>query len=517
MPRGKPARRISVKDIRSILRLTYEQGLTVRDVSERLKIGKTAVSTYLLRAREAGICSWPLPDIYEENASLEQLLFKRVGRPPRDLSVPDWSLVARELKRKDVTMTLLWQEYRHTHPDGYGFTWFCTQYAAFIRKMNPSYRNRHDAGAVMQTDYAGQTVPLIDPKTGEVCQAQIFVAVLPASNLTFAYASLSQKLPDWIEGQIRALSFFGGVPKTIVCDNLKAGIAIPLWFEPTINPTFAAMAEHYDTTILPTRSRKPKDKAKVEGAVLIVERWVLARLRHQTFFSLSALNGAIALLLEDLNNRPMRYYGKSRQQLFDEIERDALSALPETPFEYAEWKTAKVHPDYHVEVDKTFYSVPHGLIGQKLTIRLTHRVVEIFHDHKRVASHMRRSQRNGHVTINEHMPKSHQRYAGMTAAGLIRQGEKIGANTGLFVERLMHAKPHPEQGFRAAMGVLSLARRYEQERLEAACERALIIQALSYSSVNSILKSGLDRTKPVTDADQALPLHTNIRGRGYYH
>ena len=378
MPRRKQARRINVKDIRSILRLSYEQGLSVREISERLEIGKTAVSTYLLRAREAGICSWPLLSAYENDNALEQLVFKRAGRPPQDLSIPDWSTIARELKRKGVTLTLLWQEYRQAHPDGYGFTWFCTNYAAFACKINPSYRNRHEAGAVMQTDYAGQTLPLIDPKTGEICQAQVFVAVLPASNLTFAYASLSQKLPDWIEGQIRALSFFGGVPKTIVCDNLKAGVAKPLWFEPTINPTFAAMAEHYDTTILPTRSRKPKDKAKVEGAVLIVERWILARLRNRTFFSLSDLNTTIAALLEDLNNRPMRHYDKSRRQLFEEIERTVLSDLPEVPFEYAEWKTAKVHPDYHVEVDKTFYSVPHSLIGQKVTIRLTHRVIEIF-------------------------------------------------------------------------------------------------------------------------------------------
>lgn len=354
MPRRKQARRTSVRDIRTILRLTHEQGLSVREVAERLKIGKTSVSTYLLRAREAGLSCWPLPAGFDDDAALEQRLFHRMGRPPQDLSEPDWARVARELKREGVTLTLLWQVYRAAHPDGYGFTWFCDRFAAFRQRTSAVFRNRHAAGAVMQTDYAGQTVPVIDPATGVIHAAQIFVAVLGASNLTFAFASFSQRLPDWIDGQVRALSFFGGITKAIVCDNLKAGVAKALWFEPTLNATFAAMAEHYDTTILPTRSRKPRDKAKVEGAVLIVERWILARLRNRSFFSIAELNTAIAELLEELNNRPMRHVGKSRRELFEEIERTALRPLPAAPFEYAEWKTAKVHPDYHVEVDKTF-------------------------------------------------------------------------------------------------------------------------------------------------------------------
>ncbi|SDI13180.1 Transposase [Mesorhizobium muleiense] len=273
-----------------------------------------------------------------------------MGRPPQDLSEPDWARVARELKREGVTLTLLWQEYRAALPDGYGFTWFCDRFAAFRQRTSAVFRNRHAAGAVMQTDYAGQTVPVIDPATGVIHAAQIFVAVLGASNLTFAFASFSLRLPDWIDGQVRALSFFGGITKAIVWDNLKAGVAKALWFEPTLNATFAAMAEHYDTTILPTRSRKPRDKGKVEGAVLIVERWILARLRNRSFFSIAELNTAIAELLEELNNRPMRHVGKSRRELFEEIERAALRPLPAAPFEYAEWKTAKVHPDYRQDL-----------------------------------------------------------------------------------------------------------------------------------------------------------------------
>ncbi len=307
MPIRKRTERTTVRDVRSILRLTFAQGLSVREVSERLKLSKTTVATYLLRAREAGLAGWPLPPDYEEDVALERALFRRMGRPPRDEREPDWPTIACELKRKGVTLSLLWQEYRAAHPDGYGYTWFCETFRAFERRARPSWRNRHEAGAVMQTDYAGHTVPLVDPQTGELREAQIFVAVLGASSYTFAMASLSQALPDWIEGQVRALTFFGGVPRTIVCDNLKAAVAKPLWFEPTLNDTFAALAEHYDTTILPTRVRKPRDKAKVEVGVQVVERWILARLRNRRFFSLDALNAAIAELLEELNARPMRH------------------------------------------------------------------------------------------------------------------------------------------------------------------------------------------------------------------
>ncbi|MBU6297252.1 MAG: IS21 family transposase [Alphaproteobacteria bacterium] len=513
MPRRKHTKRTTVKDIRAILRLTQE-GLSVRAISERLDLSKTSVATYQLRAREAGL-GWPLAPAYDDDRALERVLFGRVGRPPQDLAEPDWSVVAQELKRPGVTLTLLWQEYRTAHPDGYGYTWFCEQYGVFKRRANPTFRHRHEAGAVMQTDYAGHTVEVVDPETGEIRQAQIFVAVLAASSLTFAMASFSQKLPDWIAGQICALNYFGGVPKAIVCDNLKAGVVKALWFEPTLNQTFAAMAEHYDTTILPTRSRKPRDKGKVEGAVLIVERWILARLRHRRFFGLADLNAAIAILLDDLNNRAMRQVGRSRRQLFEEIERAALTPLPAIPFEYAEWKTAKVHPDYHVEVDKTFYSVPHRLIGRRVDVRLTYRTVEIFYDHKRVASHVRRSQRCGHVTVNEHMPKAHQRYANITPVSLIKMAARIGVNAAMLVERMMRERPHPEQGYRSAMGIMALARRYERQRLEAACERALSINAVSYTSVSAILKSGLDQARPSEPA-KATPAHANIRGGAYY-
>ncbi len=516
MPRRKQPRRTNVKDIRSILRLTHESGLSVREVSERLGLSKSTVSTYLLRAREAGLDSWPMPPGNEDDAALERTLFRQVGRPPRDTVEPDWPLIARELKRKSVTLVLLWQEYREAHPDGYGYTWFCDKFHAHEKRVNPTYRHRHAAGEVMQTDYAGQTIPLIDPETGEIHQAQLFVAVLGASNCTFAMASLHQRLPDWIEAQVQAMNYFGGVPASIVCDNLKAGVAKALWFEPTLTATFAAMAEHYDTTILPTRPVKPRDKGKVEGAVLIAERWILARLRNQRFFDLAALNAEIARLLDQINGKTMRHVGRSRREMFEEIERAALRPLPAAPFEYAEWKTAQVHPDYHVAVDRNFYSVPHGLIGRKVDVRLTQRVVEVFHDHKRVASHVRTSQRGFHITVSAHMPKAHQRYADRTPASLIKRGAEMGTNVVIMVERLMRDRRHPEQGYRSAMGILSLGRAFGPDRLDAACEHALAINAISYASVLSILKSGLDRTRPVAEPVKPTPSHGNIRGAVYY-
>jgi transposase len=505
-----------MKDIRSILRLTHESGLSVREVSERLGLSKSTVSTYLLRAREAGLDGWPMPEGCGDDAALERRLFRQMGRPPRDTTEPDWQLISREMKRKSVTLLLLWQEYREAHPDGFGYTWFCDKFGAHEKRANPAYRHRHSSGAEMQTDYAGQTIPLIDPDTGEVHAAQLFVAVLGASSYTFAVASLHQQLPDWIDGQVRALEYFGGTPGSIVCDNLKAGVAKALWFEPTLTATFAAMAEHYDTMVLPTRPAKPRDKGKVEGAVLIVERWIIARLRNQQFFDLGVLNAEIAKLLEMLNGKIMRHVGRSRREMFEEIERATLRPLPVERFEYAEWKTAKVHPDYHVAVDRNFYSVPHGLIGKKVDVRLTQRVVEIFHDHKRVASHMRSSQRGFHITVNAHMPKAHQRYADRTPASLIERAARMGTNVQILVERMMSDRRHPEQGYRSAMGILSLGRGYGPARLDAACDRALAIEAITYASVLSILKSGLDQATPVTEPNRPTPSHGNIRGAVYY-
>ena len=510
-----PAERAPMRKVREVLRLRYALGVSERQIAVTVGISRSTVGEYLRRAAVIGI-TWPVPEGMDD-AEVERRLFTPPTfeeTPARGL--PDWTAVHRELKRRSVTLLLLWEEYRAEHADGYGYSRFCDLYRQWRATISPTMRQTHGPAEKLFVDFAGDTVPVFDGATGAQRLAHVFVAVLGASNYTFAEARWSEGLADWIGLHVSALHAIGGVPKAIVCDNLKAGVTATCRYEPGINRTYQELAEHYDTAILPARPRRPRDKAKVEVAVLVVERWILARLRNRRFFNLADLNASIGVLLEDLNNRVMRQPGKSRRQLFEEIERQALAPLPATPFEYAEWKSAKVHPDYHVEVDKTFYSVPHQWIGRAVDVRLTYRLVEIFCNHQRIASHVRRSQRAGHVTVHAHMPKAHQRYANVTPARLIEMAARLGRNTAILVERLMRARPHPEQGYRSAMGILALARRYERERVDAACERALAIGAISYSSVSAILKSNLDRTLAQTDPVTPTPPHGNVRGSTYY-
>jgi transposase len=346
----------------------------------------------------------------------------------------------------------------------------------------------------------------------------VFVAVLGASNYTFAEARWSEGLADWIGAHVDALAFLGGVPKLIVCDNLKAGVTAACRYEPGINRTYQDMAAHYGTSILPARVRRPRDKAKVENGVLIVERFILARLRNRQFFSLEELNQAIRELLDELNARLMRKLGASRRAFFEALDLPALKALPDEPYQYAEWKKCRVAPDYHVDLHGHLYSVPHALIREVLEARMTGTTVELFHRGKRVASHARSALRNRHTTISEHMPSSHRRYAEWTPARIAREAEQIGPASAGLCAAIMRAKPHPEQGFRACLGILRLAKSYGGERLEAACRRGLDIGATTYGSIASILKSGLDRAYREEGAAEPSPIrHANIRGGGYYH
>lgn len=508
-------KRTEMRRIREVLRLRFELGWSSRAIARAQKIGRTTVVEYLRRVSESGL-SWPLPEELDGDDALEALLFRAPWLAAADRPEPDWAHISRELKRKGVTLQLLWQEYRAIHPDGYGYTQFTVHYRRWLGVGAPTYRNRHRAGDAMQIDHAGQKVTIFDPETGEIRAASILVAVLPASNLTYAEASWGQSLPEWIDGHRRAFEYFGGVPRSLVSDNLKAAVTKPLWFEPSLNRTYEALAVHYGTAILPARVRRPRDKAKAEGAVRIVSQNILARLRNRQFFSLGELNHAIGQLLEELNNQVMKDYGKSRRALFEELERSALERLPDEPFEYAEWKSAKVHSDYHIEVQKHWYSVPYSLLGKKVEVRLTHRSVEIFHKAQRVAVHRRTSARPGHTTLDIHMPHAHRRYANTTPATLIQRAVRVGPNCATLIKRLMSDRPHPEQGFRASYGVLSLKRQYPDHRLEAGCERALQINAVSYSSLKSILKTGIDQSPPATDPPRRAPEHGNIRGPAYF-
>ncbi|MDE2075378.1 MAG: IS21 family transposase, partial [Alphaproteobacteria bacterium] len=383
-------------------------------------------------------------------------------------------------------------------------------------KLKPTLRQVHVAGEKLFVDYSGHTMEVIDRLTGEVHTAQIFVAVLGASNFTYAEASFTQSLPDWIGSHVRAFHFFGGTARQTVSDNLKAGVTRACFHEPMVNRTYSDLARHYRTAILPARPYRPRDKAKVEVGVQIVGRWILARLRNRRFFGLAELNAAMALLLEELNNRPMRQLGKSRRQLFEQIDRPALTPLPDEPYEYAQWKRCRVNLDYHVEIDKHYYSVPYNLVRQEVEARITQRTVEIFRRGKRVASHLRSLLPHRPTTVAEHMPSSHRRYRDWTHERIRGEAAKVGPDADTLIDVIMRSRPHPEQGFRSAIGILGLVKRYGAERVDAACARALLLGARSYKSVAAILKNGTDKSAASTP-DAPILFHPNIRGRGYYN
>jgi transposase len=414
-----------MRKIREVLRLKYACGVSDRVISRSVGIGRTAIAEYVRRAAVIGI-SWPIPEELDDTA-LERKLFAPAGsNPPRSKPLPEWGHIHAELRRRGVTLALLWEEYRGHHPDGYGYSRFCDLYVEWRHGITATMRQTHAAGEKLFVDFAGDTVLVFDGLTGEVRAAKIFVAVMGASNYTFAQARFSEALPDWIGAHVDALTFLGGVPKALVCDNLKAGVTVVSRYEPGVNRTYQDLAAHYGTTIMPARPRKPRDKAKVEAAVLIVQRWILARLRNRRFFSLAELNVAILILVDELNARLMRKLGASRREFFDTIDRPALRPLPAEPYQYAEWRRARVAPDYHVEVQGHFYSVPSRMIRQVVEVRATEATIEVFHRGTRIASHARSGVKRRHTTIPEHMPSAHRRYAFWTPARLLAAAEKVG-------------------------------------------------------------------------------------------
>jgi len=509
--------RIPMRTIKEVLRLKWSCGLGRRAIAKSCGIAKSTVIEYLRRAKKAGL-SWPLPADMDDSA-LEHLLFPPVivSESPRPL--PVWEDVHRELSRKSVTLTLLWDEYKAQYPDGYQYSQFCDLYRAYAKKLDISMRQVHHAGEKLFVDYCGQTVPVIDKSTGEVHECQIFVAVLGASNFAYAEATYTQGLPDWIGSHVRALEFIDGVPELFVPDNLLSGITKACRYEPGVNRTYQELAVHYGAAVIPARVRKPKDKAKVEAGVQLVERWILAALRNRTFFSLTELNAAIRQLLDKLNNRPFKKLPGSRMSRFLEIDKPALRPLPAVPFEYAEWRIKK-RPgiDYHIEVDDHYYSVPYQLRNEYLDVRLTESVVEAFFRSKRVASHVRSYAKGRYTTVADHMPKAHRDYAEWTPERVIRWAKETGTSTADLINAILARNLHPQQGFRSALGIITLARKFGKDRVETACKRALAIGGLSYKSVKSILETGLDK-KPLPEprsASQAIT-HNNIRGREYYH
>jgi transposase len=506
-----------MRKIREVLRLKFELNLDQRQIAASCKISHVTVGKYLKRFVRSGL-SWPLPPEMDDGQIIRLLSGddNALREPVRPM--PDQGVMHRELRRKGVTLQLLWQEYREAYPDGYGYSQFCEHYQRWKKRLYPSLRQEYRAGERMFVDYAGQTIPIHDADTGQITPAELFVATLGASNYTYAEATLSQQLEDWIGSHIRAFEFFGGVTQLIIPDNLKSGVSRACLYDPDLNPTYQDLAAHYGTAILPARPGKARDKAKVESAVLIAERWIIAVLRHRKFFSLAELNAAIGVLREKFNNRRFKKLPGTRAEWFRELDAPALRALPAAPYEVARWLKAGVNIDYHVQVEGHNYSVPYQLIKEKVEVRLTAATVELICRGRRVAAHARSFVKNGYTTIPEHRPKAHQRHLEWTPGRIIAWAGTVGTHCAAVVQWIIESKPHPEQGYRSCLGLLRLTKSYGNERVEAACRRALKFQTCTYRSIKSILAAKLD-AQPLTQDEPSPPAieHANVRGRHYYN
>jgi transposase len=510
-------KRLSMRKIKEVLRLKWKNGCSNSQVAKSCNIARSTVREYLRRARDAGL-SWPL-DPHLDDTALENLLF-----PVQEVSscserqMPSMDYLFTELKRKGVTLQLLWYEYKQANPEGYQYSQFCNHYRQWLKKLDVTLRQEYRAGEKLFVDYAGQSVPIVDRDTGEITDAHIFIAALGASNYTYAEATPAEDLPSWIKAHIHAFEFFGGVGEILVPDNTKTGVTKPCRYEPDINPTYQDLAQHYGTAVIPARPGRPRDKAKVESAVLVAERWILAALRNHTFFSLAELNKAIAEKLRELNSRKFQKLDTTREELYESIDKPALKSLPARRYEYAEWKKARVNIDYHIEIHRHYYSVPYQLVRKQLDVRLSSCTVEVLFKNKRVASHKRSYRQGGFTTLREHMPKSHQRHLQWTPSRIIKWAGKNGPNTQELITHILESRAHPEQGFRSSLGIMRLARRYCPKRLEKACARALAIKAYSYKSIESILKNGLDQQPLLFEQikESRPPTHHNIRGKHYY-
>jgi len=506
--------RLTVKKIKEILRLKYEAGLSNRAIAGACKISNSTVGEYLRRA-EAAEVGWPLGELSEDE--LYQKLFGGHEPIPETAKpLPDWEEVRKELRQKGMTIHLVWIEYIEKYPDGYKHSQFGEYYRRWEKKTHsePSMRNVHVGGERMQVDYAGLKMALVDPETGEVSPVSVFVAMLPASNYTYAEAQLSEDQCNWNNGHVRAFEFFGGVVKIVVPDNLKTGVQKPNYYEPDINPAYQELAEYYQFAVLPARVKKPKDKGKVENGVQNVERWVIAPLRKRTFFSLAEINRAVREQVDQLNNKVMLAVGRTRRQEYEDIDLPNLRPMPEKPYEYAVRKTARVNIDYHVEFEKHLYSVPHNLIHEEVDLRVTEHMLEVFHKGKSIAVHPRSFKPGRFSTLKEHMPPNHRFVDQVNANQLLHWAEGVGPHTADFISGLLKSRQFPEQAYRSCLGILSLAKKHPHAQMEQACQAALEAKTFSYKAVKEELDWLLKQ--PALPLTETLPTHANIRGHDYY-
>lgn len=507
--------RLPMRKIKEILRLHYQAHLSARRIARSCSVSRSTVADYL---RRAGVAELDWNQVQEMS---EAELQKRLWAPPaarrQSRPQPDFAQIHQELRGKSVTLQLLWQEYKQVHLDGYQYSQFCERYKQWKKKLDVVLRQNHRAGEKMFVDYAGQTVDILDPKTGEARAAHIFVAVLAASNYTYAEATSSQNLESWIGAHVRALEFFGGTTRVVIPDNTRTAVRQACYYEPALNPNYADWASHYSVAVLPARPRSPRDKGKVESAVLIVERWILAALRRRRFFSLGELNQAIAELLDRLNRQPFQKLEGNRLDLYRRLDQPALQPLPITRYQLARWKKARVNIDYHVELNRHYYSVPYALIHRLVEIRFTETAVEILDRGQRVASHRRSHLPGVATTCAQHRPKCHRRYLEWSPSRLISWAAKTGPHCAALVEKMLASRRYPEQAYRSCLGLLRLGQTFGEERLEAACRRALSFGSTSYQSVKLILTKGLD-SQPLPEPPSQPPAleHSNLRGAQYF-
>ena len=510
-----------MRKLKEILRLRYEAQLSQRPIARSLNLSLGAISKYLQRAEAAGL-GWPLPEGMSDS-KLEALL--RPGRTDpvsTALALPDFAEVAQELTRKGMTQQLLWEEYAAAYPGNhYSYSRFTVLFRRWRQKQQLSMRQQHRAGEKLFVDYCGLTLPVVNPDTGVIREAQVFVAVLGASSYTYAEATWSQTLPDWIGSHVRAFQFYGGLVEVVVPDNLKSAVSKACRYDPDLNPTYQSMAEYYGVAVVPARPYKPKDKAKAEVGVQLVERWIMMRLRKQTFHTLAALNLSIRSLLDDLNRRPFKKRPGSRLSQFEQLDKPALNPLPGSPYEYRHIKKARVHLDYHIEYENHYYSVPYQLVKEEVMVHAGQIVLAVFYQGKQVALHPRSYYQGGHTTDPRHMAKSHQKHQEWSPQRFLSWAASIGPHTQGVIQHQFESRRHPEHGYRACLGLLSLTKKYGKERLEAACRRAQHIGGMNYKSIASILSNSLDKV-PLEHAEKpsqtTLPLmHENVRGADYYH
>jgi transposase len=505
-----------MRKIRDLLRLHFDCSLSNKRVGDALGVSKTCVHHALNRFRKSGL-SWPLPmDLAD--STLEQRLYKNPGdQGMAEALLPDFEHVYRELSRPHVTLKLLFDEYRTQIPTGLSKTAFYRRFGAYRKKLSPTMKMIHKGGDKLFVDYSGDSFEYVDRQTGEIIPVQLFVCCWGASSYSYAEVTDTQSVQDWLQSHVRALSFFGCAPNAFVIDNLKSGVTKSHLYDPDINPLYAKLAEHYGVAVLPARVRKPRDKAVVESNVLHLQRHLLGRLRDRTFFSLIEINDAIASELLSYNARPMQQYGQSRRVRFDELDKPYGRTLPADVFAYTQVKTATVAPDYHIEFEKHYYSVPFTLVGNTITVYQVNNTLEFYTDGVHVCRYRKEPANYRYSTKDEHMPPNHKAVRGWSESGFILRAGIIGPATSEAVKTIIERQRHPEHGFRAARGILALDGRFPKERIERACQRAIRYNAVNYRTIRTILDKKLDE-QPLPESSPATVLiqHENIRGAQYY-